>query len=103
MSIWGTVYHCGRPVHGRLRRVRVQRTVRRAGDHGPRPDGGGVVWRLPGADALFGLAAGGALSGFISSVDHWIAFALLVLLGINMIREARCPDEDDTNAPWPSG
>ena len=31
-------------------------------------------------------------------MDHWIAFALLVLLGINMIREARCPDEEDTNA-----
>ena len=41
---------------------------------------------------------GSRFAAYITAVDHWIAFALLVLLGINMIREARCPDEDDTNA-----
>ena len=47
---------------------------------------------------FLGWLLGSRFQSFISSVDHWIAFALLVLLGINMIREARCPDEDDTNA-----
>ena len=45
-----------------------------------------------------GYLLGSQFQSVIVKVDHWIAFALLVLLGINMIREARCPDEDDTNA-----
>lgn len=47
---------------------------------------------------LLGWLLGSRFAAYITAVDHWIAFALLVLLGINMIREARCPDEDDTNA-----
>ena len=47
---------------------------------------------------LIGFLLGVQFQSLITSVDHWIAFALLVLLGINMIREARCPDEEDTNA-----
>ncbi len=30
----------------------------------------------------------------ISSIDHWIAFILLALIGANMIKESRC-DEDE--------
>ena len=47
--------------HGRLRGIRVQGAVRRPGDAGTRPDGGALVRRLSGADALPGLAAGGAV------------------------------------------
>lgn len=47
---------------------------------------------------FLGWLLGSRFAAYITAVDHWIAFALLVLLGINMIREARCPDEDDTNA-----
>ncbi len=31
----------------------------------------------------------------ISSIDHWIAFILLSLIGLNMIRESLSDDEDD--------
>lgn len=30
----------------------------------------------------------------ITSIDHWIAFVLLALIGINMIRESRSEEED---------
>lgn len=35
---------------------------------------------------------------YIVSVDHWIAFVLLALIGVNMVREALGPDEECTNA-----
>lgn len=46
---------------------------------------------------LAGYFLGVRFKGFITSIDHWIAFVLLVLIGLNMIREARnreavCPD-----------
>ncbi len=34
---------------------------------------------------------------FIKSVDHWIAFALLTVIGINMIRESLSKDVDELN------
>jgi len=38
-------------------------------------------------------------SKYIVSVDHWIAFVLLAVIGINMIREALSKDdEDETSA-----
>lgn len=37
---------------------------------------------------LIGYWLGSNFQTLISSVDHWIAFALLFLIGINMIREA---------------
>jgi putative Mn2+ efflux pump MntP len=40
-----------------------------------------------------GWLAGLALSRFLSGVDHWIAFGLLVFIGGKMIREARRPDD----------
>lgn len=33
----------------------------------------------------------------IQEIDHWIAFILLVSIGINMIREALKKDDDDVN------
>ena len=32
----------------------------------------------------------------ITSIDHWIAFVLLSLIGVNMIKEARSSDDEDT-------
>ena len=37
---------------------------------------------------LIGYFAGSRFSGFVESIDHWIVFILLVLIGGNMIREA---------------
>jgi putative Mn2+ efflux pump MntP len=42
---------------------------------------------------LIGWALASSFSTFLAPVDHWIAFVLLVLLGVNMIREALGPDE----------
>ena len=38
---------------------------------------------------LFGFLLGTSFKETVESVDHWIAFTLLVLIGINMIRESR--------------
>lgn len=35
-----------------------------------------------------GYFAGSAFASFITSVDHWVAFALLAIIGVNMIRES---------------
>lgn len=48
---------------------------------------------------LLGFYLGITFSKFVSSVDHWIAFVLLGLIGLNMIREATAcekvvPDPD---------
>ncbi len=44
---------------------------------------------------LIGYLLGVNFSSLIQSVDHWIAFVLLVLIGANMIREAVKGDDDD--------
>ncbi len=41
-----------------------------------------------------GYFLGSAFKKYINSFDHWIAFGLLTLIGINMIREAFSPEED---------
>lgn len=47
---------------------------------------------------LFGYLLGANFRHLITSVDHWIAFVLLVLIGVNMIREAKEePEEMDTS------
>ena len=35
---------------------------------------------------------------YVTAIDHWIAFALLLLIGINMIREALSGKEESANA-----
>lgn len=57
---------------------------------------------------LLGWLLGRQFEQYITSVDHWIAFALLVLIGANMLREARKGDDTtDTetvyDAPLPLG
>lgn len=44
---------------------------------------------------LIGYYLGASFSDLISSATHWIAFALLLLIGGNMIREAVWGDDDD--------
>ena len=53
-----------------------------------------------GVMPLIGWGLGTALAGWIEAVDHWIAFAILSLLGVNMIRASR---EDTVPGPPLSG
>ena len=48
---------------------------------------------------LIGWLLGRQFEELIKSVDHWIAFGLLVLIGANMIRES-FGDEDEQNASF---
>jgi len=48
---------------------------------------------------LLGYILGNQFSNYITEFDHWIAFALLSIIGINMIKESRescCPIEEET-------
>ena len=55
---------------------------------------------------FLGWCLGTRFTAFIQSVDHWVAFILLGIIGLNMIREAReersnddaCPADDRTDA-----
>lgn len=42
---------------------------------------------------LLGYMLGVQFQSFITSIDHWIAFVLLLLIGLNMIKESREPAE----------
>lgn len=44
---------------------------------------------------VIGWFLGSSVKTYISSVDHWIAFALLAVIGGNMIRESLHPDEEE--------
>lgn len=47
---------------------------------------------------LIGYQLGSIFAEKLQAIDHWIAFVLLGLIGLNMIREARdktCPIEED--------
>ena len=46
---------------------------------------------------LLGWLLGVRFQAMISSVDHWIAFILLGIIGFNMIRESRSRDEELPN------
>ena len=43
---------------------------------------------------LLGYFLGSRFKDYIVSVDHWIAFILLAIIGISMIKESRESDED---------
>ncbi len=47
---------------------------------------------------LIGYLVGSLFAGVVSSVSGWIAFVLLVLIGSNMIREAYCGEEEESDA-----
>ena len=44
---------------------------------------------------LIGWALGKQFEGYITSVDHWIAFVLLALIGGNMVKESRQKEEGE--------
>lgn len=47
---------------------------------------------------LIGYFLGSRFSGLIESFDHWVAFALLAIIGINMIRESFSKENDEENS-----
>lgn len=47
---------------------------------------------------LIGYILGNTFAGYITSIDHWIAFGLLLLIGINMIREAFGKEKEEETA-----
>ena len=49
---------------------------------------------------LIGYLLGVNFSSIIQSIDHWIAFVLLALIGANMIREAICESDDEADASY---
>lgn len=58
------------------------------------------VW-FGGFQALMptiGYLLGYQFKGYITAIDHWIAFALLAFIGGNMIREARAGKEEEADA-----
>ena len=54
---------------------------------------GGFQALMPFLGYLLGIP----FSSLITSIDHWIAFVLLVFIGFNMIREARSDEENESN------
>lgn len=55
---------------------------------------GGFQFLMP----LIGYLAGSTFVRYIESVDHWIAFGLLAVIGGNMIRESLSKEEECPNA-----
>ena len=47
-----------------------------------------------------GYILGTQFEKYITAVDHWIAFALLLLIGGNMIREALSKEEEEVDASF---
>jgi len=47
---------------------------------------------------VIGWAVGSAVRVYIQAYDHWIAFALLALVGGNMLREALSGNDEETGA-----
>lgn len=45
---------------------------------------------------LIGYCLGASFASVVSEFDHWIAFVLLGIIGVNMIREA-CSEDEDVN------
>ena len=44
---------------------------------------------------LIGYLLGSQFKDYITSIDHWIAFILLLIIGVNMIRESGEKEEDE--------
>lgn len=49
---------------------------------------------------FLGWLLGSRFQSFISNVDHWIAFLLLGLIGLNMVRESRSQEEKEVGASF---
>lgn len=57
-----------------------------------------MVWRLSGIDANHWIFLGTQFKDQITSIDHWIAFILLGLIGINMVKESLSDEEENADA-----
>ncbi len=44
-----------------------------------------------------GFVLGSQFKEYVTAIDHWIAFVLLVLIGANMIKEALSKEDDEAN------
>ena len=49
---------------------------------------------------LIGYFLGSSFAHVVSSVDHWIAFSLLLLIGLNMIRETISGDDESQDSDF---
>lgn len=49
---------------------------------------------------VLGWLLGKQFESLIKSIDHWIAFVLLALIGANMIRESLKKDDEDLNSSF---
>ena len=49
---------------------------------------------------LLGWLLGTSFSRYIQAFDHWIAFVLLGIIGINMIKESREDEDEELNASF---
>ncbi len=58
---------------------------------------GGYFGVFQGLMPAIGYALGRTFAGLIDSVDHWVAFGLLALIGANMLRESFDSDRDGEN------
>lgn len=47
---------------------------------------------------FLGWLLGSRFANYITSIDHWIAFFLLGILGVNMLREARSGADEEADA-----
>lgn len=47
-----------------------------------------------------GYLLGSTFEKYITSIDHWVAFVLLVLIGANMIKEGCSKEDEDVNASF---
>ena len=55
---------------------------------------GGFQFLMP----VLGFLLGFSVKGYIEAFDHWIAFALLAVIGFNMVRESMGDEEDEDNS-----
>lgn len=68
-------------------------------------EGGVILWLgflfglFQAAMPLLGWAATAGFANYIQAYGHWVAFALLLLLGLKMIREAFLPEERQSFNP----
>lgn len=56
---------------------------------------GAIFGVIEGLTPVIGWAAGTIAAHYVSAWDHWIAFVLLLVLGVRMMREGLSRDEDE--------
>ena len=69
--------------------------------------GNALLWSsmfglFQGLMPMLGYFLGKTFAEFISSIDHWVAFVLLALIGGKMVWEAPTPRRRSVRPPFPS-